>query len=213
MSNSSQANLPGVEVADHSNRGLQWEKEIEAVNDFYRLQGTADVVKNPSGWVYISESEYQKLLEKQRNGLLPKGMTAVSDDMRKMARVQSDVDFSGGSRGFVFDAKQTRGDALPLKNVKQHQIIRLKRSARCGNVAGLLIKFTDHNRAFFISAAFMDKKFEGWLKQTSIRGRRAKPGAASITIEELELHGVEIKKHKYNDLWDWHVSLAPLLKY
>src|SRR5438045_1599613 len=183
--------------ADHSNLGRAWENELEAVHDFYRLQGKADIVKNPNDWDFISEREYSIASTKYNAG-----MFARTDNGRRLMRARSDVDFSGGGKGFAicFDAKFTEKPHFPLANISDHQLVRLKQSARCGTIAGFMIKLGVHDRVFFLPIKQADERFMHW--QTH-RGRRAKPGMASINVDDLASIGVEITQSKINGLWDW----------
>lgn len=187
-------------VADHAHRGADFERELEAVHEYYLLCGIADIVKNPSSWIFCGHAEYNRLKEQNP------GLVALDGNRRPMKRARSNVDFSGGNAdlAFCFDAKQVKGKSLPLSNVHAHQVLRLRRSAKCGVVAGLMVKFSDVDRVFFLGAAQLEAKYEGWQKQT---GKRAKVGTASIAIAELEEVGEEIAKIKVNGLWDWYSVL------
>lgn len=61
----------------------------------------------------------------------------------KTVRVKSSVDFVGGVYGIPFriEAKLVHEPRLPRKNVKPHQIERLKTYERCGNLGALLVSF------------------------------------------------------------------------
>lgn len=191
-------------VANHSNLGKGFEKDLAATHDWYRLQRWADVVKNPSEWQFISEREYQEMLTKLSGGALEPGSLAICDNQRKMRRVRSDVDFSGGGKNFsvCFDVKETSADKLPLSMLKPHQIHRIRESAACGTVAGFLVMLSLYDRFFFIPSLFIQNKNENYLRQ-KIGKRRASKGSASITLSELEANCVEIFRHKTNMLWHW----------
>lgn len=188
MRSEAQNSLPGIAVADHSGLGADWEREISATNQWYALQKWADVRKVPHNWTFISEKEYRKMQAK-----LPASFLAQTDDGKFMQRMKSDVDFTGGGvlggKRFTFDsvdggkrfsvcfdAKQTKGDRFPLQNVEEHQIRKLKDRSRCGWVSGLLVRFSDRNRAFFVSADLLDSRYDQMLALK--RGNRAKPGTA-----------------------------------
>lgn len=190
--------------ADHSNLGRAWEKELEAVHEFYRISAKADIVKNPNDWTFISERDYQKLSARYHPG-----MFARTDSGSMLMRARSDVDFSGGGKGFAicFDAKVTEKPHFPLANLSDHQLARLRQSARCGTIAGFMIKLAAHDRVFFLPARQADERFTHW--QTH-RGRRAKPGMASIKVEDLASIAVEITKNKINGLWDWLPAIQQL---
>ncbi len=196
--------MPNIHVHNHSNLGKDWEAELENVHHWYRLERAADVVKNPSEWVFIGQREYEDILRKISLKQLAPGKVAATDNGRFMKLVPSDIDFSGGGRGFTiaFDAKATAGDRLPLDNIKPHQIRRLLESSRCGCVAGFLVLFREHLRVFFVAVDFVDRKFE--LRERSRPGRRrAAAGTASLSISELEAAAVEIFRHPKNGLWDY----------
>jgi len=183
--------------ADHANLGRDWENELSAVHDWYRLSGKADIVKNPSDWVFISNNDYQK-----KSSKYALSMFALTDSGTRLMRSRSDVDFSGGGKGFsiCFDAKSSKGKLFPLSNVSPHQIARLKQSARCGTIAGFMIRMKDLDRVFFCPVAYMDSRFTKWQRQS---GKRVKAGIASLSIDDLTNLTVEIARHRTNGLWDY----------
>lgn len=193
-----QPTLTGVSVADHSNLGAGFEAEIAHVNGIYLNKKLVDVVRNPNAWEFVTGRDYfhyKSLYEKGDR------RAARTGDGRYLRRCYSDVDFSGSSRGFIFDTKETRGKSFPLANVEEHQVLRLVRSAECGNVAGALIKFTELDRVFFAPAAFLEEKYTAW-KRSAAANRQAARGTASISIAELEAHGIEVFRDKAGN-WDW----------
>jgi penicillin-binding protein-related factor A (putative recombinase) len=199
-----QPSLLGIDRADHSHRGGVFERELEAVHLRYRIAGTVDVVKNPSGWDFARGQDFYKARANYNAGQDNAARTAAGGYLQ---RVYSDVDFSGGNGtgAFCFDAKETKGSRLPLSNVKGHQVTRLKQSARCGTTAGLMVKFTEHDRVFFVPIAAFEPKYEAWLRQSTAK---AAPGTASLSIPECESLGAEIFRDKMNRLWDWYQVLG-----
>lgn len=207
MSRPSQQTL--FPVAAHSGRGLEWERELEAVHHWYRLQGWADIVKNPCEWIFIGEREYSTLLIENPS------LVACCGDQRKIKRIQSDVDYSGGGSGCLgvpfsicFDAKMCAGDKISIANFRPHQIHRIRQSARCGVIAGFMVRFNQFDRVFFIPNRYMQIKYENYLKNKI--GRRAKPGTASYTAAELSANAIEIFRHTGNGLWDWMRAILPI---
>lgn len=203
-----QANLPGIDRANHSNQGAWWEKQLEAAHDWYRLQGWADVRKVPHNWAFISEKEYVNLQRK-----LPASHLAKTDDSRFMQRVKSDVDFIGG--GFyrnkffsvVFDAKSSGGNLFPLSNIEPHQLEKLRSRARCGFDSGIMLYMSEYGRAFFIPFKYLDAKYLSYQK--SKIGRRAARGSASLSINDLEMNAREIRPNPRNGVWDWLAVIFP----
>ena len=183
--------------ADHANLGRDWEAELETVHEWYRLSGKADIVKNPHEWVFISNNDYQK-----KSSKYDPRMFAVTDNGTRLMRSRSDVDYSGGGKGFsiCFDAKSSKGRLFPLSNVSPHQLARLRQSASCGTIAGFMIKMKDLDRVFFFPVGVMNSRFDNWQRQP---GKRVKAGIASLSIEDLTNLGIEIPKHRTNQLWDY----------
>jgi hypothetical protein len=157
----------------------------------------------------VTEKECRKL-----QGKLPASHLAQTDDGKFLQRAKSDVDFTGGGRlpetesrlkqdcfSICFDAKDCRGGRFPLGSVADHQVRKLKDRARCGWVSGLLIRFADKGRAFFLSADLLETRFDRMLAQST--GKRAKPGTASISFTDIEQLCSEIFRHPDNGLWDW----------
>lgn len=196
-----QSSLPGISVADHSNLGRDWENQLAATHEWYRRQRWADIVKNPSEWKYTGAKEYNS------RRLAEPAMVAATGDGLYMIRVPSDVDYSGGGRGFgkhfsiCFDAKTSKQLPVPLKMFKGHQIARVMESARCGSLAGFLLRLSSLDRVFWLPHRVIYFKETVYLKSRA--GRRAKAGTASLTLGELESNCPEVKKCPANGLWDY----------
>lgn len=224
MANPFQPDLPGQKTSSNSRKGKDFEAEIETVNDYYRLRGIVDVVKNAEKWVVFDKLKFGqtadgyfravpskfkqggKKIQIHSSVVPPKNYVAdniaITANGWVLKREDSYVDFSGGNdeAAYAFDAKESKGDYISLDNLKPHQIHRLSLSRKCRCIAGFLIKFTDHDRVFFAPIAFVVEKDEIRRRQT---GKRAAPGTASISIAELEKHGREVIKDTRNGLWDW----------
>jgi len=78
-----------------------------------------------------------------------------------------------------------------LANVEAHQIARLRAAARCGVIAGIMVKFVEANRVFFVSVDYLEKRFENWQR---LKLRGAPRGTASLSIKDLEANAVEVMK-------------------
>jgi recombination protein U len=180
--------------ANKASLGKEWENELNATHEWYRLQGLADIVKNEHEWVFITERQHGK-----KSAKYDRRMFATTDAGQRMMRSRGDIDYSGGGRGFTvcFDAKKCQGRSFPLSNVSYHQIRRLLQSKRCGVVSGFLIKLSDIDRVFFVDVELMRDRYEAWQSQAV-----TKRGTASLSIEDLE-QCVEVFRNKQNGLWDW----------
>lgn len=186
-------------ATNHANRGKEFENELKATHEFYLLRGLADIVQNPNAWDFCNANLFNAIATKNPHGV---AKTAAGSTIR---RIKSNVDFSGGGncRTFIFDAKQTTGQSFPLAKVEEHQIVRLRRSAKCGNTAGLMIKFSELDRVFWIDADTLEERYTAWKKQPG----KAARGTASLSIADLEANGVEIARDRINGLWDWLRSI------
>jgi hypothetical protein len=100
MSNSNRDQLSLFSVGNHSNLGRAFERELEGVHDWYRLQGWADVRNIQSSWKFISRQEYDNLMRLVVQRKYDPGMLAVCANGRVMKRIKSDVDFSGSGEKF-----------------------------------------------------------------------------------------------------------------
>lgn len=184
-----QNNLPGITRANHSNLGREFENELETVHEMYRLQRRADIRKIPHVWTFISENEFIKLKQK-----LPASMLARTEHGKYLQRTKSDVDFiGGGSEMFLaFDAKTVSGNTFPLANLEGHQLRNLMLRRQCGAIAGIMLKFNQFNRVFFVPATFLQRRSE-MLSVAKFGKRRAAPGTASLSIPDLEKSALEIQ--------------------
>lgn len=181
----------------HANLGRSWERELEAVHDLYRLEGKADVVKNPNDWTFITQRQHEKQRFKYGPGYFAKTM-----DGKYMMRSQSDVDFSGGGKNFsvCFDAKHCEAKTFPISSMAEHQIHRLRQSARCGAIAGFMLQMVMFDRVFFIPVKYADDRMMAYRRQRV--GGRAKAGTASISLSDLVNNCVEIPRSRAG-IRDW----------
>ncbi len=199
-----QATLPGTKHVSNSNRGKIFEAELDAMHDIYRRKGWVDMVKNSTEWIYINQDKYIQMSRSNP------GLVAKTADGRCLRMKASNVDFSGGNRerSFIFDAKEISGDKFPFAKIKDHQVRRLLESAKCGTCSGVIIKFTELNRVFFVSISAFHTKFDKWFVNSQIAGgKRAEKGAASFSIEELEQIGCEIFADKMTGYPNWFPEL------
>lgn len=178
-----QPTLPGAKHVSHSNLGATLETMVDTANHYYKVKNIAHITKNPVEWRYTNLSQYKALANARAD------LAAVTNTGRFIKRVKSDVDFSGsvktagGGRYICFDCKQFQGKSFPLANVEDHQIRTLADFAKCGAISGLLLLFTDLNRAFFVSAQLVDECAAAML----YKGARK-----SLSLLQCENDGIEI---------------------
>jgi penicillin-binding protein-related factor A (putative recombinase) len=186
---------------DHANLGKEFEAELAAAHDWYRMNRVVDIVWNKNDWDFARGRDFHMAKAAYEKGLATAARTGNGG---YIWRVRSDIDFSGG--GFVFDAKSTVEDRWSLQKIEAHQVRRLRDSGRCGSRAGVFIKFITADRVFWLDIATLGPLFDRYEVQTVGR-RRAKPGTGSLSIDQLEEIGIEIPRHRVNRLWDWYAKL------
>lgn len=122
----------------YANRGKILESLIERANLKYKNQGKALIQKVP---IPITIS---KLIGNKVVGFKSGAST---------------VDFIGVYEGvaIAFDAKETKGKSLPLKNIKDHQINFMLNHVECGGQAFLIVMFTDQNITFKADIKSLDE--------------------------------------------------------
>lgn len=187
----------------HANRGRELEKLLERTHAYYRVHKKAVVDKNPVEWRYINFSQYNAAKDNV-GASRTVAKTAHGEYLRK---VKSDIDFSGtlaGGRSIYFDAKQTQGKSWPYDRIDKHQVETLIEKDKIGAIAGIILMFTDLDRAFFVQASTID---EGVINMLYRKGRK------SLSIAECEQHALEIRVEK-NSLGEatfihWLQAVAP----
>lgn len=133
----------------YSNRGMELEKLIDMTNKQYENAGVGIIKKLPTP-VHIYSTFNGRV-----SGALKKGEL---------------VDYIGMSQGkaLAFDAKQTRGKSLPLKNIPSHQYKYLKEWHNNGGVSFLIIYFRDYNEVYYYPFDRIQYWQEGQTKRKSI---------------------------------------------
>lgn len=96
---------------------------------------------------------------------------------------KSTVDFVGfcGVKGIAFDAKQTKGKNLPLKNIEKHQIEYMIKVKKQGHAAFILVYFSDLDRYFRLDI-------------TELMTFVEKSNRKSIPLNYFINYGVEVRK-------------------
>ena len=115
-------------------RGSLFEELIEMTNQLYRQKGLALVQKVPTPITPIAVDN--------------KAHTITQAYFEK----KSTVDFIGAAQGFpiCFDAKETRQQNLPLRNIHDHQLAFMEDFRRQGGIAFLLVHFITKDEIFLL---------------------------------------------------------------
>lgn len=155
--------------------GKAFETLIKDQNKAYKKAGLADI-----------EQTTAKIRIQHRG---PGGM------VRGRAK-KGNCDFVGssrliGGRKLVFDAKSTKGDRLPLKNIKTTQMAALENQAGAGGaIAFLLVEFSELGRYFIAPLRWLLPWWQAW-REAEFTGDKA---PASIPLREFEKAAIEITR-------------------
>ena len=111
---------------NYSKRGMDFENALNDMHQVYRAMGRGMVFKQ----------------------YLP--LRIVSHDSRgNLAQIigRATVDFVGHVYGvpIAFDAKDVKGNTIPLSNLQPHQLQDMIDNVRCGGVAFVLVRFASRN--------------------------------------------------------------------
>lgn len=127
---------------NYANKGMDFEKIIDATNDFYSKIGLADVRKVPTP-VKVLKYDKGRII-----GFFTKGEW---------------VDYVGIYQGrtVVFDAKEVSVDRFDLKNLADHQYDLLKSWYQKGADAFLLIGFKKRKEIYKLPFQVLETYWEG----------------------------------------------------
>lgn len=170
----------------YGNRGMTLENDLNETNNFYLLHDIAVIHKKPTP-ITINRVDY-----KSRN-----------DAIIKEARfkIPSTTDYNGIYKGkyIDFEAKETKNKtSFPLSNIHEHQIKHLKSIIKHGGIAFLIVRFTSHNKTYYLDA----KELIFFLEKNNRK---------SIPIEIFEKKGYIIPD-KYNPRVDYIKIIDNLYK-
>lgn len=150
-----------------ANRGMGFERVVEAANAAYLAKGWGVIQKVATPWKVLRRGA-------QIVSAFPEG--------------KSTVDFVGAAAGkaIAFDAKSCKQDRFPLANIEPHQIEFLRRWEQQGGIAFLLIEMKNHERVWL---ARLDR-LEPFLE----RAKTGKRGTQSLTIEDMIDHFAPVQQ-------------------
>ena len=152
----------------YGNRGMNLEADINDTNKYYLDNDIANIHKKPTA-ITISSVDYK----------------SRTDAVIKEAyfKTPSTTDYNGiyKSKYIDFEAKETKLDYFPLRNIHAHQIKHLFNIVKHGGIGFLIVRFTKYNKTFYLDAIEL-KKF--------IDNNKRK----SITLDYFEQHGFLLKE-------------------
>lgn len=149
-------------------RGMNFEAEINATNDYYLMRGLAVIHKKPTP-IQIVKVDYPQ-----------RSRAKITEAYFRQA---STTDYSGVYQGYYldFEAKETQNkSSFPLKNFHEHQIMHMENVLKQKGVAFVLLHFSTLLRTFLLKASDLIPFF------------KEKDGQKSIPLAFIEVKGYEL---------------------
>lgn len=149
-------------------RGMNFESEINATNEYYLMHGLAVIHKKPTP-VQIVKVDYPK-----------RSRAKITEAYFRQA---STTDYSGVYQGryLDFEAKETQNKtSFPLKNFHEHQIVHMENVLKQEGIAFGLLHFSALSRTFLLKASDLIPFF------------KEKEGQKSIALAFIETKGYEL---------------------
>ena len=134
----SKTSLP--QTKNFANRGMSFEKMINATNDYYLSHGIAVIHKS------------QPLFRLFGSTTLKRSRAKIVEAYFRQA---STTDYSGVYEGFYidFEAKETRQkNAFPMKNFHSHQIQHMEQVLEQKGICFVLIHFSSYQETYLLPA-------------------------------------------------------------
>ena len=157
----------------YANRGMDLEREIDKVNERYSSLNVAAVIKIPTPIRIISKV-----------GGMVKGFTESGYCVDYIGAIE-------GGHTIAFDAKETKGKSLPLKNIHEHQYYMMMEWENVGATTFILVHFKDLGEYYRLPFGVLD---DAWVVMEN-------GGKKSIPIKTFIEHGMLIEKN--NGLLDY----------
>ena len=138
----------------YDNRGMNLEDDLNATNEYYRVSDIALIYKKPTP-ITIAKVDY------------PSRYEAVIKEA--YFKTPSTTDYNGLYKGkyIDFEAKETKLDNFPLKNIHNHQIEHLKKVNEKGGIGFIIVSFVKRNKVYLLQTEKLIEYIEN-NKQKSI---------------------------------------------
>lgn len=152
---------------NYGNRGMLFENEINETNSYYLNNDIAIIYKKPTP-ITVTKVDFHS----RRDAIIKEAYF----------KTPSTTDYNGIYKGkyIDFEAKETKLEYFPLRNIHEHQIDHLKRIVYHGGIGFLLVYFSKFDKIFFLSAEKLFFFLDNYVKKT-------------IPLEYFEKEGYLIK--------------------
>lgn len=150
-----------------ANRGMDFEADINASNDYYESKGICLIKKRPTP-INVVKVDYS------RGAMIT----------HAYFEAQSTTDYNGVYKGkyIDFEAKNTKNKAsFPLSNITPHQINHLKQVIFHGGIAFFIVQFQTLDKVFLLDASYVINFYEHEKRK-------------SIPFDCFEKNGIEVER-------------------
>ncbi|WEV61203.1 Holliday junction resolvase RecU [Streptococcaceae bacterium ESL0729] len=134
---------PAEKKVNFANRGMNFETEINASNDYYLSRKIAVVHKRPTP-IQIVKVDYPK-----------RSKAKITEAYFRQA---STTDYSGVYQGkyLDFEAKESKQKTMfPMKNFHDHQLEHMDQVLRQGGISFVLLHFSALYETYFLDSKFL----------------------------------------------------------
>lgn len=163
--------ITGITNSSSSNRGMDLEDAINQTNEYYISNKIAYIYKKPIP-IQVVKVDYER-----------RSAARISEAYYK---VPSTTDYNGiyRSRYIDFEAKETKNrTSFPMKNIHEHQVSHLRNIVSEGGIGFVIVHFSTLGKTYLLDESYINTFYQ-----------RKKDGRKSITLEEFETYGHEIKE-------------------
>lgn len=153
-------------------RGMNFEAEINATNDYYLAHGIAVIHKKPTP-IQIVKVDYPQ-----------RSRAKITEAYFRQA---STTDYSGVYRGryIDFEAKEThQKTSFPLKNFHEHQIVHMSKVLEQKGIVFVLLHFASLDETYYLPS------------ENLIRFYQEKKGLKSIPLDYIKQHAYQLSSHQ-----------------
>lgn len=122
---------------NYSNRGMDFEADINITNEYYLNNNIAVIYKKPTP-ITINKVDYKSRID------------AVIKEAH--FKTPSTTDYNGIYKGkyIDFEAKETKLKYFPLSNIHKHQILHLRKICEHGGIGFILVYFKSLNETYLL---------------------------------------------------------------
>lgn len=170
----------------HGNRGMAFEKLINAANIQYENGGVALIHKRPTP-VKVLKTEGSRVFGAFES--------------------KSTVDYDGVYKGraIYFEAKSVKGRRFKLDNLHDHQMQHLEKAHKLGAICFLLIEFSDSKTIYFVPYTMMRFYFN------KAKSKDFKKGDKSIPQEDFDVYAEDVKS-SIRSLVDYLINVDKIIE-